>query len=248
MRLRLDRPLGTTPLFTALGASVVNSWGLGETLMDSATLSESQIVALAECIANGRLHATATLFIQYMRGERRLSLGKTLFILARYSAMIGTIQLGPGQSGTDLVEFLGSLVASQCQSIASDHVTIILSSIKIIRWRKTIPEHVRAPFIDMLWRDVLGLANIIVVLQPGIPQIRSAAAQLQAVIHSILSTRLVLRLQDIAAPGCSVIQQESKPTVEFASRSGFTSMTSSGITFSTIGAIEFEEEEQGEIV
>ncbi|KIK64917.1 hypothetical protein GYMLUDRAFT_379318 [Collybiopsis luxurians FD-317 M1] len=86
----------------------------------------------------------------------------------------------------------------------------------------TIPKNLRTPLINNLWRDgvlyfsfmlVLGFMNIGIVLQQGIPQIRTASAELQAVIHSVLSTRIVVHLAksrgfgDITAPGSSVYER-----------------------------------------
>ncbi|KAJ3850345.1 hypothetical protein EV368DRAFT_84625 [Lentinula lateritia] len=82
-----------------------------------------------------------------------------------------------------------------------EFVTLTLSLIRIISWRKTIPARIRAPIIDTLWRDgvlyysfmlILGFVNIGLVLQQGVPQVRTGGAELQAVLHSILSTRIVL--------------------------------------------------------
>ncbi|KAJ3937667.1 MAG: hypothetical protein NXY57DRAFT_220480 [Lentinula lateritia] len=137
-----------------------------------------------------------------------------------------------------------------------EFVTLTLSLIRIISWRKTIPARIRAPIIDTLWRDgvlyysfmlILGFVNIGLVLQQGVrlvlflptfiercfffqvPQVRTGGAELQAVLHSILSTRIVLHLaasndpRDIAAPGCSVYQTGMQFTSEFATvdHSGF---------------------------
>ncbi|KAF9070046.1 hypothetical protein BDP27DRAFT_654958 [Rhodocollybia butyracea] len=108
-------------------------------------------------------------------------------------------------------------------------VNLTFTLIQIVRWRRTIPENVRAPIIDYLWRDgiihfllmlVLGLMNTGIVLQQ-VPQVRSGGSQLQAVFQSILSTRIVLHLarsrdsRDITAPGCSVYQ--SSGGIQFTS-------------------------------
>ncbi|KAF9074467.1 hypothetical protein BDP27DRAFT_1317141 [Rhodocollybia butyracea] len=123
-------------------------------------------------------------------------------------------------------------------TILYEFVTLTLSLIQIIKWRRSIPSQVRAPIIDTLWRDgvlyfsfmlVLGFMNIGIVLQQGIPQIRTGGAELQAVLHSILSTRIVLHLagstdsRDITAPGCSVYQSSGAIfTSEFATVDRFT--------------------------
>ncbi|KAJ3729150.1 hypothetical protein DFJ43DRAFT_483976 [Lentinula guzmanii] len=134
-----------------------------------------------------------------------------------------------------------------------EFVTLTLSLIRIIRWRKTIPEHVRAPILDTLWRDgvlyysfmlVLGFVNIGLVLQQGVPQVRTGGAELQAVLHSILSTRIVLHLassndsRDITAPGCSVYRTGIQFTSEFAT------IDNSGLTASRFNRDAIYEEER----
>jgi len=65
---------------------------------------------------------------------------------------------------------------------------------------------------------ILGFLNIGLVLQQGVPQLRAGGAELQTVIHSILSTRIVLHLakskspRDITAPGVSVYLDQSQTT------------------------------------
>uniref|UniRef100_A0A0W0FDT8 Uncharacterized protein n=1 Tax=Moniliophthora roreri TaxID=221103 RepID=A0A0W0FDT8_MONRR len=86
-------------------------------------------------------------------------------------------------------------------TIIYEIVTLSLSLFRITTWRKTIPQTVRVPLLDTLWRDgvlyfsfmlVLGFMNIGLILQSEAPQLRQAGAQLQAVLHSIMSTRIVL--------------------------------------------------------
>ncbi|KAK7039197.1 hypothetical protein VNI00_010102 [Paramarasmius palmivorus] len=116
-------------------------------------------------------------------------------------------------------------------TILYEAVTLTLSLIRIMKWRKGIPETMRAPLLDTLWRDgvmyfsfmlVLGFMNIGIVLQSGAPQLRNGAADLQAVLHSMMSTRIVLHLadsqvpRDITNPSCSVYNTESG--VEFTTQ------------------------------
>ncbi|KAF9074442.1 hypothetical protein BDP27DRAFT_1317093 [Rhodocollybia butyracea] len=110
-------------------------------------------------------------------------------------------------------------------TILYESVTLTLSLIRILTWRKTISKEVRTPLLDTLWRDgvlyfsfmlLLGFLNIGIVLQSGAPQLRTGCAQLQAVIHSILSTRIVLHMRDVKAHGCSVLQTDDRvTTIEF---------------------------------
>ncbi|KAF9073112.1 hypothetical protein BDP27DRAFT_1319412 [Rhodocollybia butyracea] len=125
-------------------------------------------------------------------------------------------------------------------------VNLTLTLIQIVKWRRTIPENVRAPIIDTLWRDgimhfllmlVLGLMNTGIVLQQ-VPQVRSGGSQLQAVFQSILATRIVLHLagsrdsRDITAPGCSVYQ--SSGGIQFTSVYGDCSVSESGIRTTSV--------------
>ncbi|EEB89889.1 hypothetical protein MPER_11969 [Moniliophthora perniciosa FA553] len=89
----------------------------------------------------------------------------------------------------------------------------------------------RAPLLDTLWRDgvmyfsfmlVLGFLNIGIVSQSKAPQLRNGAADLQAVLHSMMSTRIVMHLagskdpRDITNPSCSVYNTDTG--VEFTTQ------------------------------
>ncbi|KIK64918.1 hypothetical protein GYMLUDRAFT_379369 [Collybiopsis luxurians FD-317 M1] len=126
--------------------------------------------------------------------------------------------------------FEHAFVAPYVLAILYESVTLTFSLVRILNWRKNIPKNIRTPLIDNLWRDgvlyfsfmlVLGFINIGIVLQQGIPEIRTASAELQAVIHSVLSTRIVMHLAkskyfgDITAPGSSVYE---RTTIQFRSR------------------------------
>ncbi|KAK0200907.1 hypothetical protein DFS33DRAFT_1087699 [Desarmillaria ectypa] len=104
-------------------------------------------------------------------------------------------------------------------TIVYEGVTLSLSLIRITRWRRRIPEIVRAPLLDTLWRDgvfyfswtlMLGFLNIALAVQSTSSQVRVGGSQLQAIIHSILSCRIVLHLagskypKDIDTSGCSL--------------------------------------------
>ncbi|KAF5338839.1 hypothetical protein D9757_014696 [Collybiopsis confluens] len=220
--------------------------------------------------------------IEYVRREPRISIAKACYLLARYGAMAGTIlvMLPVSSEVPELVLRLIPIVASESYlayeergaHVVGNHphnyiivyilvmiyefVTLTLSLIRIINWRKSIPEHIRAPLIDALQRDVLGFVNIAIVLQSAAslpllftdlaeaPQLRTGCAQLQAVIHSIFSTRMVLHLRDIDAPGCSVLQTEIKTEMMFAARSRISRITT--ITFPETDEDATEEEEAEE--
>ncbi|ESK93899.1 hypothetical protein Moror_13006 [Moniliophthora roreri MCA 2997] len=111
-------------------------------------------------------------------------------------------------------------------AIIYEIVMVVLSILKISRWRRSIPSTVRAPLLDTLWRDgvlyfswilVLGLVNVGLVLNAS-PQLLQGGSQLQMVFHSILSNRMVLHLaasrspKEISTSGASVYVSE----VEFS--------------------------------
>ncbi|KAF9070047.1 hypothetical protein BDP27DRAFT_654999 [Rhodocollybia butyracea] len=137
--------------------------------------------------------------------------------------------------------FTAKFIVPYIMIIVYESINLILALIRIVKWRKTIPENVRAPIIDTLWRYgimhcllmlVLALLNTGIVLQ-RVSQVRSGGSQLQAVFQSILSTRIVLRLSrsgdsgDITAPGCSVHQ--SSGGIQFTSIYGDIDMSESRI-------------------
>ncbi|KAF9265133.1 hypothetical protein L218DRAFT_957821 [Marasmius fiardii PR-910] len=116
-------------------------------------------------------------------------------------------------------------------TIIYETVTLSLSLVRVIGWRQTIPKNVRAPLIDTLWRDgvlyfsfmlVLGFVNIGIVTTSEAVQLRKGGANLQAVLHSMLSTRIVLHLadssdpRDITSPGCSIYHTNAE--IEFTTQ------------------------------
>ncbi|KIY70071.1 hypothetical protein CYLTODRAFT_488440 [Cylindrobasidium torrendii FP15055 ss-10] len=122
-------------------------------------------------------------------------------------------------------------------TILYEGVTLTLSLIRITRWRRQIPSRMRAPLLDTLWRDgvfyftwtlVLGFANIGVVTQSSASQFRTGASQLQAVIHSVLSCRVVLHLAGSRVP-------------KQIDTSGCSLYTDAGIQFTTVGGDITEE-------
>ncbi|PBK71873.1 hypothetical protein ARMSODRAFT_792607 [Armillaria solidipes] len=85
----------------------------------------------------------------------------------------------------------------------SNEVTLSLSLIRITRLRWRVRKTARAPLLDTLWRDgvfyfswtlMLGFLNIALAVQSTSSQVRVGGSQLQAIIHSILSCRIVLHL------------------------------------------------------
>ncbi|KAJ8074760.1 hypothetical protein PM082_019085 [Marasmius tenuissimus] len=88
-------------------------------------------------------------------------------------------------------------------TISYEILTLALSLYRITKWRQSMPESIRAPLLDILWRDgvmyftfmlLLNFMNIGLVLQSQAPQLRSSGANLQAVLHSVTACRMVLHL------------------------------------------------------
>uniref|UniRef100_A0A0W0F6K2 F-box domain-containing protein n=1 Tax=Moniliophthora roreri TaxID=221103 RepID=A0A0W0F6K2_MONRR len=99
---------------------------------------------------------------------------------------------------------------------------LTLTSVKITRWRKSIPQTIRAPLLDTLWRDgilyftwmlALSFVNIALVAN-GSNLLLQGGSQFQMVFHSILSTRIALHLassrtpKEISTPGSSVFMSD----------------------------------------
>lgn len=103
----------------------------------------------------------------------------------------------------------GAFIIAYVVAIVYEIVTHSLSSFRIAKWRKRIPETIRAPLLDILWRDgvlyftfmlLLSFMNIAIILQPETPQLRTSGANLQAVLHSVVSTRILLHLANSKNP------------------------------------------------
>ncbi|KAH9027862.1 hypothetical protein EDB84DRAFT_1439762 [Lactarius hengduanensis] len=101
-------------------------------------------------------------------------------------------------------------------------VVLALTVYKILGYYRGIPKQLRSKLFDVLWVDgvmyfvfmlrepiypmcptsvmfiaaliVLGILNVGLVLQVQVPQLRAGGTQLQTVLHSVLSTRIVLHL------------------------------------------------------
>ncbi|KAF5392053.1 hypothetical protein D9757_003278 [Collybiopsis confluens] len=106
-----------------------------------------------------------------------------------------------------------SFVVPYILTILYESVTLSLSLIRILNWRKNIPKSIRTPLLDNLWRDgvlyfsfmlVLGFMNVGIVLQQG---------------HLAKSKQF----GDITATGSSVYQ--SRTQIQFTSN--FSEATSS---------------------
>ncbi|KAF9265141.1 hypothetical protein L218DRAFT_186435 [Marasmius fiardii PR-910] len=95
----------------------------------------------------------------------------------------------------------GAFIVPYILTIIYEIMTLSLSLFRIAKWRKCIPENIRAPFLTILWRDgvlyftfvlLLSFMNIGIILQSEAPQLRTGGGNLQAVLHSAVATRIVL--------------------------------------------------------
>ncbi|KAH9966178.1 hypothetical protein BGW80DRAFT_1563010 [Lactifluus volemus] len=83
---------------------------------------------------------------------------------------------------------------------------LVLTVYKAVPFRNSTSRHLRSKLLDVLWIDgaiyfvfiiLIGFLNIGLVLQTSDPQIRSGGSELQAVLHSVLSTRIVLHISTV---------------------------------------------------
>ncbi|KAJ8074758.1 hypothetical protein PM082_019083 [Marasmius tenuissimus] len=115
-------------------------------------------------------------------------------------------------------EITAAFIVPYILTVHFEILTLVLSLYRIAKWRQNIPENIRAPLLDTLWRDgimyftfmlLLSFMNIGLVLQSEAPQLRSGGANLQAVLHSMMACRIVLHLatsdnpRDITNPAIS---------------------------------------------
>ncbi|KAK1233795.1 hypothetical protein PQX77_003030 [Marasmius sp. AFHP31] len=118
-------------------------------------------------------------------------------------------------------EITAAFIVPYILTVSFEILTLVLSLYRIAKWRQSIPENIRAPLLDTLWRDgimyftfmlLLSFMNIGLVLQSEAPQLRSgganpaqyhhlwAAFSLQAVLHSMMACRIVLHLATSTNP------------------------------------------------
>ncbi|KAI0298981.1 hypothetical protein B0F90DRAFT_1631877, partial [Multifurca ochricompacta] len=109
-------------------------------------------------------------------------------------------------------------------------VVLGLTLYKVLQYYKNIPIQSRSRLLDVLWIDgviyfvfmlLLGILNIGLVLQVSTPQLRGGGTQLQTVLHSVLSTRIVLHIaatskQDLVDSRSTLAQHRFSTRMEFA--------------------------------
>lgn len=100
----------------------------------------------------------------------------------------------------------GQWVVPLSMTIMYEVVTIVLTIIRIMWWRRRLSRSRtpnRAPLLDTLWKDGviyfalmlgLGVVNTALVIRSTAAVIQQNVTQLQTSLHSILSTRIVLHL------------------------------------------------------
>ncbi|KAF5338840.1 hypothetical protein D9757_014695 [Collybiopsis confluens] len=188
---------------------------------DSSTLKSgiSTILRLIPIVASELLVAIRTWAIWC----RSRAIFLLLVGLAVIAIVPGVIIIGENIASDHLVALVGPEFIDLCSNIVGNHphdyiiiyilvmlyefVTLTLSLVRIINWRKSIPENIRAPLIDTLQRDgklgsssllkdvacqiswaisgvlyfscmlVLGFVNIAIVLRSAVPQLRTGCAQ-----------------------------------------------------------------------
>lgn len=100
---------------------------------------------------------------------------------------------------------------------------------KILRYYRGIPKRLRSKLLDVLWVDgvmyfvfmlLLGIPNVGLVLQVQVPQLRAGGTQLQTILHSVISTRIVIHLvtvskQDLVDSRSTLAQYEVSTRMEF---------------------------------
>ncbi|KAI0270704.1 hypothetical protein BC834DRAFT_967434 [Gloeopeniophorella convolvens] len=115
-------------------------------------------------------------------------------------------------------------------------VVLALTLYRVLAYYREVPKQTRTPLLDVLWIDgvmyfvfmlLLGVMNVVLVLQVSDPQLRTGGTQLQMVLHSILSTRIVLHIahttqQDLVDSRCTLAQYRISTAMEFANVSEVT--------------------------
>ncbi|KAK0433648.1 hypothetical protein EV421DRAFT_1388620 [Armillaria borealis] len=133
---------------------------------------------------------------------------KSRIILTVFSVDVSTSEVDPAYAAYPECRALISTVRDAyvvpyVLTIVCESVTLSLSLIRITRLRRRVRKTARAPLLDTLWRDgvfyfswtlMLGFLNIALAVQSTSSQVRVGGSQLQAIIHSILSCRIVLHL------------------------------------------------------
>jgi len=147
-----------------------------------------------------------------------LSPGAALLLIDVYTTVEKPSDI-PKIKGMKQCEVLTSAVGhmwilSYLTVMAFETGVLVLTLYKAVPFRKWNSTQITSKLLNALWIDgliyfvfmiLLGMFNIVLVLQVDHPQIRTSGNQLQAVLHSILSTRIVLHIQTVVKKGVVVM-------------------------------------------
>ncbi|KAJ8074772.1 hypothetical protein PM082_019097 [Marasmius tenuissimus] len=235
---RSRRPsLGTTPFvicrYSALGTAIL---AVTPVRSNATVDSVGTVLRLAAIIASEIVLAVRTWAIW---GRNRKIL-YSLFTVALCAVIPAAIIVGKALTTNQIRPLITPELTHLCSATVSDIkiafivpyilticyeiLTLALSLYRIAKWRQSIPENIRAPLLDTLWRDgimyftfmlLLSFMNIGIVLQSEAPQLRSGGGNLQAILHSMMACRIVLHLaisnnpRDITNPAISAYADTS---------------------------------------
>ncbi|KAK7055394.1 Heparinase ii iii family protein [Favolaschia claudopus] len=188
--------------------SVARYAGMASTVV---TLSQTPTTSLL--IANLSTAAlTAILAVRtWAIWERRRSVLIFLGAISVGAVVANAIMIGRGVSDTHVAspEMECTMILNSRSDaylityvvvIAYETITTILSIFRIVQWRRQIAPSTQTPLLDTLWNDALGIGNILIILH-GTAAVRTGGAQLQTSLHSVLSTRIILRSKHLAKVG-----------------------------------------------
>ncbi|KAJ8693026.1 hypothetical protein PTI98_010278 [Pleurotus ostreatus] len=141
------------------------------------------------------------------------SLAPCIFVVYEdiISEGVETSRPTPEINADDICSFLVSNATSlwiipYIMSIFLELVTFLLASFAALLWRERIPSSVRSSLVGILWKDGamyfgfmagFSIFNILLVMSVSRPQLRNGGSQLQTLLHSIISSRVVLHLASV---------------------------------------------------
>jgi len=112
-------------------------------------------------------------------------------------------------------------------------VMVVLTLYRLLRYRSNVPKELRSTLADVLWIDgimyfvfmfIVGVLNVVFValsVSESHPHLPLEVAQLQTVLHSVLSTRVTLHTatvlrQDLIDSRATVAQNQCSNSIRFA--------------------------------
>ncbi|KAG7087492.1 hypothetical protein E1B28_013453 [Marasmius oreades] len=127
------------------------------------------------------------------------------------------------ESCTTVLSQIGNVyIVPYSMAITFESANLVISLVRILRWRKMLTSIRKVSLIETLYRDgiiyfswmiVLSVVNIVIIVQTEVTQLRVGGVQLQAGFHSILATRMILHVvrhgsRDIVQPRPKAIHRE----------------------------------------